>query len=201
MNSEPVFASEKVNLIYMGPMAERAQEKVIQKLMPYKERIEELIQDRVCFLFTGNAMEVLFREIIDGDKVIPGLNIFDFAAVRDYAHRYNGNFYGEFNERKVVGCKSQFTMAYGSNENFYFAKSIRGIGMNKTSMYEGIHKRNFIGTYLVGPLLVMNPYFTQYLMYHMGIEKPKLAFSEAMKDAYHQRLTEFENKKTVMDKE
>ena len=64
-----------------------------------------------------------------------------------------------------------------------------------------MRRKNFYGTYLIGPLLVMNPYFTQYLMYHMGIEKPKLAYSEAVKDAYRQRLTEFENKKTVMEKE
>ena len=201
MNEEPAFAAEDMNLVYMGPMTERVQEKVIKKLKPYKARIEELINARKCFLFTGNAMEVLFREIIDGDRVIPGLNIFDFSAVRDYEHRYNGNFYGEFNERKIVGCKTQFTMAYGPNEHACFAKTIRGIGINKSSIYEGVRRKNFYGTYLIGPLLVMNPYFTQYLMYHMGIEKPKLAYSEAVKDAYRQRLTEFENKKTVMEKE
>ncbi|MDD3222596.1 MAG: hypothetical protein EOM34_00205 [Clostridia bacterium] len=201
INSEPVFATEEVNLIYMGPMSERAQEKVIAKLMPYKERIEELIQAKQVFLFTGNAMEVLFREIIDGERTIPGLNIFDFSAVRDYAHRYNGNFYGEFNERKLVGCKTQFTMAYGANEHSFFAKGIRGIGINKNTFYEGVRRKNFYGTYLVGPLLVMNPYFTQYLMYHMGIEEPKLAYAEAIKTAYRQRLTELENKKTAMEKE
>lgn len=85
LNSEPAFAEETPNLIYMGPMTERVQEKVIRKLMPYKERIEELIQQKVCFLFTGNAMEVLFREIIDGDKVIHGLNIFVFRCQRLHA--------------------------------------------------------------------------------------------------------------------
>lgn len=201
INSEPLFVTEKPSLIYMGPMTERVQEKVIAKLMPYKERIQTLIQEKTCFLFTGNAVEVLFREIIDGDRQIQGLNIFDFSAVRDYSHRYNGNFFGTFNERKIVGCKSQFTMAYGANQHSYFAKSVRGIGINKSSIYEGVRKKNFYGTYLVGPLLVMNPYFTQFLMYHMGIEKPKLAYAEAVKDAYRQRVTEFESKKTLMEKE
>ena len=202
MKDEPYFAEhDDVNLIYMGPMTERAQEKIIAKLMPYKERIETLINDKVNFLFTGNAMEVLFREIIDGDRQIPGLNIFDFTAIRDYKHRYNGNFYGDFKQRKIVGCKSQFSMALGSNENFYFAKTIRGTGINRKSIYEGIHKNNFIGTYLLGPLLVMNPYFTQYLLFHMGIAKPQIAFSDAMKEAYNQRIIEFENKKTIMEKE
>ena len=127
------------------------------------------------------------------------MNIFDFSAVRVSDGYYTGNYYGEFNQRKVVGCKIQSSMAYGANEHCYFAKGIRGTGINRTTAYEGVRRQNFIGTYLVGPLLVMNPYFTQYLMYHMGVEKPKLAYAEAMKEAYNQRLTEFENKRTVME--
>lgn len=202
MKDEPYFAeNDDINLIYMGPMTERAQEKVIKKLLPYKERIEELIQDNVCFLFTGNAMEVLFRTIVDGEQEISGVGIFDFTAIRDYKNRYNANFYGEINQRKIVGCKSQFSMAFGSNEDMYFAKTIRGNGINRNSIYEGIHKRNFIGTYLLGPVLVMNPYLTQSLMHHMGVEKPNLAYKDAMKEAYNQRIVEFENRKTIMEKE
>lgn len=199
IDSEPAFVTEDVNLIYMGPMTGKNQEAVIQKLLPYKDRIEELIRKKKCFLFSGNAMEVFFREIIDGERRIEGLNIFDFSAVRVSDNYYTGNYYGEFNQRKVVGCKIQSSMAYGANEHCYFAKGIRGTGINRSSGYEGVRRQNFIGTYLVGPLLVMNPYFTQYLMYHMGVEKPKLAYDVAIKEAYHQRLTEFENKRTVME--
>ena len=38
-DEEPTFNKQKVNLIYLGPMTESRQEKVIQKLMPYKEKI------------------------------------------------------------------------------------------------------------------------------------------------------------------
>ena len=61
-------------------------------------------------------MEVFFREIIDGERRISGLNIFDFSAVRVSDNYYTGNYYGEFNQRKVVGCKIQSSMAYGANE-------------------------------------------------------------------------------------
>ena len=58
----PRFVNEQVNLVYMGPMTERMQEKVIQKLLPYKTRIIEMIENNVVFLFTGNAMEILHRK-------------------------------------------------------------------------------------------------------------------------------------------
>ena len=62
---------EDINLIYMGTMTERSQEKVIKKLKPYTERIKELIDKGVCFLFTGNALEVLgkYIENEDGTKI------------------------------------------------------------------------------------------------------------------------------------
>lgn len=67
VNEKPAFVSENVDLIYMGPMTERAQEKIIKRLLPYKNKIEELIEKGVCFLFTGNALEILGKYIEDED--------------------------------------------------------------------------------------------------------------------------------------
>ena len=71
LDDEPRFVNEKIDLIYLGPMTEKTQEKVIEKLLPYKERIEELIKDNTIFLFTGNALEVLgkYIENEDGSKI------------------------------------------------------------------------------------------------------------------------------------
>ena len=70
-NEEPTFVKNNVDLIYMGPMTEKMQEKVIEKLKPYKERIEELIEKNVVFLITGNALEVFgkYIEKENGSKI------------------------------------------------------------------------------------------------------------------------------------
>ena len=115
MNDTPRFLSEPVDLIYMGPMSEAAQEKIIARLMPCKEKIQELIEAGACFLFTGNAVETLYQEIEDGDRKIPGLGLFPFTARRSYLHRHNSNFLGDMDGISILGCKSQFTMAYGDN--------------------------------------------------------------------------------------
>ena len=39
IDNEPAFLTQNVNLIYLGPLTERKQEIVIEKLMPYKEKI------------------------------------------------------------------------------------------------------------------------------------------------------------------
>lgn len=191
-DEEPCFVKEKVNFIYLGPMTENMQEKVITKLKPYKERIEELIEENVIFLITGNAIEIFgkYIENEDGSK-IESLGIFDTYAKRDMLHRHNSIFIGKWDNIDIVGFKSQFTFAYGNNEEDYFAKVEKGIGLNKESKLEGIMKNNFIGTYLIGPILILNPLFTKKLIEKMGVEEKKLAFEEELKAAYNQRLEEF----------
>lgn len=192
-DEELIFIKEKVNFIYLGPMTEKMQEKVINKLKPYKERIKELIDENVVFLVTGNAIEIFgkYIENEDGTK-IDALDIFDIYAKRDMLHRHNSIFIGNWEDIKVVGFKSQFTFAYGNNENDYFAKVEKGIGLNKESKLEGIQKNNFIGTYLLGPILILNPMFTKKIIEKMGIEDVKVAFEEDTIAAYNQRLSEFE---------
>jgi len=191
-DEEPKFVNEKINFIYLGPMTENMQEKVIKKLMPYKEKIVELINEDVIFLVTGNAIEIFgkYIENEDGSK-IEALDIFDIYSKRDMLHRHNSIFIGSWEDIEIVGFKSQFTFLYGNNEENYFAKAEKGFGLNKESNLEGIQKNNFIGSNLLGPILILNPYFTKKLIEKMGIKEPKLAFEEDTIKAYEQRLEEF----------
>lgn len=190
-DEEPAFNKQKVNFIYLGPMTENRQEKVIQKLMPYKEKIEELIEKNTIFLMTGNAIEIFGTHIEneDGTK-IQALGIFNIHAKRDMLHRHNSIFVGTWEDLQLVGFKSQFTFSYGENNKNYFAKVEKGIGLNKESNLEGIQQNNFIGTYLIGPILILNPHFTEKLIQKMGIEKPNIAFQDDLIQAYDQRLEE-----------
>lgn len=192
LDEEPTFAKEKVDLIYLGSMKEKTQEKVIKKLQPYKEKLKELIENNTVFLFTGNAMEVLeqYIENEDGSK-IEALGIFDTYAKRDMLNRYNGKVLGKAENIEIVGFKATFSQSYGNNENEYFFKVEKGIGINKESQLEGIRKNNFIGTYIIGPILIINPLFTKYLMKLMGIENPKLKYERIAMEAYEARLVEF----------
>lgn len=190
LDEVPTFVNEDVNMIYLGPMTENTQEKVIEKLMPYKERIEELIDKNVVFLFTGNAVEVLGKYIENEDETkIEGIGIFDVYAKRDMMHRHNSYMVGKFEDIEIVGFKSQFTMMYGDNSDSYFIEVEKGIGLNKESKLEGIKKNNFIGTYIIGPILIQNPLFTKKIMNMMGVEK-EVALEEDVMNAYNARLKE-----------
>lgn len=190
LEEEPKFVKEDVNLIYLGPMTENTQEKVIKKLFPYKERIIELIEKNVVFLFTGNALEILGKYIENEDESkIEGLGIFDVYAKRDMMHRHNSYLIGKYEDIEIIGFKSQFTMMYGNNLETPFIEVEKGIGINKQSKIEGIKKNNFIGTYLIGPMLILNPLFTQKVLKMLG-EETEIALKEDTMAAYNERIKE-----------
>lgn len=191
LNAAPRFLSEKMNLVYMGPMTENTQERVIERLMPYRAEIKAAIDSGAVFLFTGNALEVLGNYIEEDGKRIPALGIFDLYARRDMYRRHNSGCLAEFEGMKIMGFKSQFTMCYPKDEENALFKVLKGMGMNMESKAEGIRVRNFMGTYLLGPILILNPCFTEYLMKLMGVESPRLAFRQEAEDAYIKRLEDF----------
>ena len=43
------------------------------------------------------------------------------------------------------------------------------------SNYEGIHKNNFYGTYLLGPILARNPHFIEHLIKENGLMTYKMS--------------------------
>lgn len=111
-------------------------------------------------------------------------------------NRYNSLFLGESEGIKIVGYKDQFSHEYGNNEENYFAKVIRGIGLNRKSKLEGIRIKNFIGTTILGPLLVLNPIFAKHFI-HKILRQPeaKVPFEKAAMEAYEVRLKEYEDMK------
>ena len=80
-------------------------------------------------------------------------------------------------------------MLYGDNSANYFLDVEKGIGINKESKLEGIKRNNFIGTYIIGPLLILNPLLTKKIMKMLGADD-KIALEEDTMAAYEERLKE-----------
>ena len=201
LNETPRFVTENVNMLYMGPMPEREQGYVIDRLRPYTDRLRELIEAGTVMLFTGNAFEVFgsYIENEDGSR-IEGLGLYEGHAVRKMMQRFNGTFLGTFTDEtgsqiQTIGFKSQFTHTYADNSSGYCFQGIRGCGINPETKLEGIRIHNFFGTYLIGTILVVNPYFTKYLLRLAGAGDVTLAFEDDAVAAYEVRLKEFNDPK------
>ena len=74
----------------------------------------------------------------------------------------------------------------------YFVKANKGIGLNPETKLEGIHYKNFFGTYILGPLFIMNPLFVKKLLNVIGAKDYSLAFEQEIMAVYNKRVEEFE---------
>ena len=203
LKAVPAFVSGNVDLVYLCSMTERAQELVIDALRPYIEKIKELIDGGTIFLATGNALEIFIRDIENEDgSRIEALGLFDLTAKRRMLDRYNALYWGKFGEFDIVGLKSQFAHAYadtGGEDAEPLFMTVRGAGRSPDVKPEGIRKNNFMATYVLGPLLIMNPPFTKYLMGLLGAGDRPLAYEKAAMDSYALRLKEYSDPKRGFD--
>lgn len=199
LTDTPAFATQPVDLVYLGPLTEAGQLKAIERLRPHRERIEALIETGTTFLFTHNALEVLGARIRNDDMGydVPGVGVFELESTLKMFGRYNGKVTGVVPEagaeHPIVGYKSQFSMVSALPALPGFLTADRGIGRNTATAVEGVRVRNFIGTSLIGPILVVNPYFTRGLLGLLDPHtEPSLAHEQFALAAYDARLSDFQ---------
>lgn len=195
LDETPRFLSEEMDLVYLGPMSERIQERVIEKLMPEKGALHGAIENGMNFLFIGNALEILGSHIEneDGSRV-PALGILDLWAKRNLTTRHNSAFLGDMQGKKLMGFKTQFTMCYPGPSITGLATVEKGVGLNPDCPFEGVVAQHFIGTYLTGPLLITNPFFTKDLLSQLGAASAALPFEAQLLAAYEAKLLDFKEK-------
>ncbi len=187
LGATPAFVNSKVDLIYIGSMTEGNQIFAINALRPYLDKIKEAIESGVVFLATGNALEIFGEYIAEDDERVEALGIFPLYSQRSSEYfRHNSMVLGEFEDMEIVGCRSQFAYVYSKCDT-PFLKIKGGIGNNPDDKCEGVRYKNFFGTYVLGPLLPLNPKFLKYLLRLAGYEG-ELAFEKEALDAYNLRL-------------
>ena len=116
-------------------------------------------------------------------------------------NRFNSLYLGRFEGMDIVGYKSQFTHSWRDDdaEDGAFGsvfETSRGPGLNPDVMGEGVRKNNFMGTYVIGPLLVLNPPFTKWLLKEIGAGDVDLAFEKEAMEAYEARVKEYSDPNT-----
>ena len=198
LTETPAFVTGAVDLVYLGPLTEQGQLKAIERLLPHKDRIEALIEAGTTFLFTHNALEVLGTRIRNDemDYDVAGVGVFELESTLRMFGRYNGKVMGTVPTvdaaHPVLGYKSQFSMVTAPESLPGFLRADRGIGRNTTTAVEGVRRGNFIGTSLIGPLLVVNPHLTRALLAQLDPDsEPTLAHESFALNAYEARLADF----------
>lgn len=201
LTEEPLFVREHIDLLYICSSSEANQEIIIDTLMPYKQRLERLIDEcRTMILLTGNALEIFGYYIQREDNSRKeGLGLFDLYSVRQSPKRFNTLILAKFKQMEIVGYTSRFSQSYMDNSEICLFTVEKGCGINPNTNFEGVHFGNVYATYLLGPLLIANPDFTKYLLTRLGVKDPVLPFEEEVYLAYRKKLNEYKNPKLKLE--
>ncbi len=186
---EPAFVNGHVDFLLISPCGEKQQLAEIEQLKKYKDAIKNRIENNGVILATGNAFELFgaYIESENGEKT-DCLGLYPYYAKQFTKLRYNDCSVGEFDGMQIFGFKNLLSHAYGENP-CPFLNMKKGCGMNLDSKIEGVHHNNLFATYHTGPILPLNPQFTDYLIRLVDSNYAPVSF-EYETQAYNSRLKE-----------
>ncbi|HNZ63039.1 MAG TPA: hypothetical protein PKH23_01735 [Bacillota bacterium] len=189
---KPAFPDGGIDLVYMGPMTERSQARVLEVWRGQRALFREAIDRGTAFFFAGNALDLTGRTIAyEEGETIEGLGLYPFDTFCRRYDRLNEVFRGEFQKMDITGFRSQFTTHKGDLRAFPFIRTAHGSGMIPGTPFEGIRDKLFFATNLLGPFLLLNPPFTKWLFAQIGFDGP-LPFEDALMRSYQMRQKDFE---------
>lgn len=192
LKSRPRFLDEEIALVYLGSTTEKGLSLIVDALTPVKEELLSKLDAGQLMLVTGNALDAFSEYAVDDQGWrLDGLGILPTHAEYHMMNRHNSFYLGKFQDMDIVGFKSLFGHTYGFPAGDALFETVKGVGRNETTTEEGWRKKNLLVTYLTGPLLVLNPPFTKYILHLMGANCEYLAFEEAAMEAYRIRVAEF----------
>lgn len=185
---------DKYDLFYIGSGNKESFELTRNDILKRKEAIKKAIQKKKFFLVTGNALDLFGKSYITKEqKELETLNILKFQST-EIDFRIVGDTYATFQDLKeIISFQNRFSVIRDCEEKALFSIQ-KGTGYVPKSEKEGIIHLNFYGTYFLGPLLIRNPHFTEYLIKEILKTKKiiyqgyKLDYEEKAYDEYRKRI-------------
>ena len=197
LSMEDKIDFNKYDLFYIGAGNEEAFTLVLDNIMKYQSDIKSAIKNNKFFIITGNAINFFGKNYHKLDNsTINALNILDYEAFETDFRIVGEQSYTCKSTEEIIGFQNRSSVLKYVKEPFLFEVKT-GTGYVPNSKEEGIHKKNFYGTYLLGPILIRNPHFTEHIIsmlckeaslpyeyYHDELEEK--AYNEYKKNLLHE---------------
>ncbi len=155
----------KYDIFYIGSGNKNSFHIVRENILKYKQPILEAIHHKKFFFLSGNALDLFGKSYKDNEEnEYPTLDILDYEA-QEIDFRIVGEqvYAHEDITEKIIGFDNRSSVLKYVKEKHLF-EVLEGTGYVPKSIVEGIKKENFYGSYLLGPLFIRNPYYTEYIV-------------------------------------
>lgn len=186
---------EDIDFIYIGTGTKNNQTLALEALRKNKEQLEKMVEEKKFFLITGNSIELFGKYILEQDKKIETLGIFDYYTERQKERIVSECVFNcDFIKSEILGFENADGITK-SAQNSLFTVKIGAEGMEQ----EGYKQENILATYLLGPILARNPELLEYICKKLILSKDdEFEFKEfdfeLEKKAHDKFLAKYENK-------
>ena len=151
------------DFIYCGAGTERSRDACIKHLATVGDSLKKAYEENTVMLFTGNSYEMLGNSLHTAEgEDIKGIGLFNFTVEEQKKSRYSGDVTlkcGLF-DTEFIGYINKCSKVEGIDNPLFEIISVVGTVKDTT---DGIHKKNFFGTQVTGPVMVKNPVFAEYI--------------------------------------
>lgn len=199
-NEIPYFVDNRPDLIFIDAISEHFLDQIADKLLVYKERLKELIEDGVHIIIMNNAMDIFGKRLnISGfGEAYEGkcLGLLNYSTYRDYDNRHVRLTLAEFNGHEHVAINMGFSQYYYEDESDHLYETTAGYGFNLKTTLGGFRYKNVYCTELVGELFIVNPHLSKALLKVLGQEE-KLPYEEYAYEIYNFKLKNLKNDSRV----
>ncbi len=157
-----------------------------------KKYINDLKNYKNLFLITGDTISIFGDKFIVDENSYDGLGIFSYTARKIDFRIVGEQFYSsDLIKEEIIGFSNRETVIDECDGIF---KVNSGTGFKPGVMSEGVLKDGFYGTYLLGPILVRNPYLNEYFV-KLILKANDIEYIKVDEDvsyiAYHEYINNF----------
>ena len=178
---------KKYDLVYIGSGSTENLLIALEDIKRHKKELKKYIESKKVLLATGNSY-LLFGQKINN---LDALGIFDYYAASSEKMAQE-SLMELYQEKDIIGFQNREFII--NNKKNHLFKVKEGLCDNLKSEYEGYHEYNFYGTFVIGPILIRNPHFTNKLVKEI-MEKNNLIYHEyddkVLVDAYNEYIKNF----------
>ena len=199
LNDEIDF--EKYDLIYIGSGSENNMKLALNDILKRKKEIKKFIESNKYLILTGSSMDLFGKYIKTLDDKLDALNIFDYYTeyltetnLKNAAkNRVVGEIKASTNliEQTIIGFQNRCDLVFNVKTPLF--KTQQQYSNDLTNEEEGFTYKNVYATHIIGPILIRNPYFLDYILNKMCNDKnlKYKSLDETAKTAYKKYLENF----------
>jgi CobQ-like glutamine amidotransferase family enzyme len=182
--------AQVADLFYMGGGQDRDQAAVARDMVATKrEALHEAAAREAVILAVCGGYQLLGHGYEMGDEELPGVGLVDLRTVRAAGPRLIGNCAIEADlgtgHRVIAGFENHGGRTHLGGGEEPLGRVLKGFGNNGDDGFEGVRRRNVIGTYLHGPLLPKNVWLADRLI-ELALDIQLDPLDDGFEDAAHQ---------------